>query len=117
VKTPVSSMLLILVASLFGSFGAAFLKSGAERLQFSFGALIRNYYLAAGIGLFVFSSYFFVLGVREGELSVLYPMVSLGYLWTLFLSRIFFGEPFTRGKIVGLGLVLAGIAMLGLGSR
>ena len=69
-KTPLSSMLLVLVASLFGSFGAACLKSGAERLHFSFGALIRNYYLAAGVGLFIFSSYFFVLGVREGELSV-----------------------------------------------
>ena len=116
-KTPLSSMLLMLVASLFGSFGAACLKSGAERLHFNFAALIRNYYLAAGVGLFIFSSYFFVLGVREGELSVLYPMVSLGYIWTLFLSRLFFGEPFTRAKIAGLALVLGGIVLLGIGNR
>ncbi len=44
-------------------------------------------------------------------------MVSLGYIWTLFLSRIFFGEPFTRGKIAGLAMVLAGIVLLGLGNR
>lgn len=116
-KTPVSSMMLMLVASLFGSFGAACLKSGAERLHFNVASLLRNYYLAAGIGLFLLSSYFFVLGVRDGELSVLYPMVSLGYIWTLFLSRIFFGEPFTRGKIAGLAMVLLGIVLLGLGNR
>lgn len=114
-KTPLSSMLLMLVASLFGSFGAACLKSGAERLRFNLRALATNYYLAAGIGLFVLSSYFFVLGVREGELSVLYPMVSLGYIWTLFLSRAFFGEPFTRSKVAGLALVLGGIVLLGFG--
>ncbi len=68
-KTPLSSMLLMLVASLFGSFGAAWLKSGAERLRFDRGALLRNYHLAAGVGLFLLSSYFFVLGVRRGELS------------------------------------------------
>lgn len=116
-KTPLSSMLLMLVASLFGSFGAACLKSGAERLQFSLRSLVKNYYLAAGVGLFVTSSYFFVLGVRDGELSVLYPMVSLGYIWTLFLSRAFFGEPFTRAKVMGLGLVLGGIMLLGMGNR
>jgi len=44
-------------------------------------------------------------------------MVSLGYIWTLFLSRIFFGEPFTRTKILGLALVLGGIVLLGAGNR
>ncbi|MCE5311191.1 MAG: EamA family transporter [Acidobacteriales bacterium] len=116
-KTPLSSMLLMLVASLFGSFGAACLKSGAERLQFNLVALIKNYYLAAGVGLYVLSSYFFVLGLRHGELSVLYPMVSLGYIWTLFLSRIFFGETFTKTKILGLAFVLFGIILLGAGNR
>ena len=32
-KTPVSSMLLVLVASFLGSFGAVFLKSGAQKLR------------------------------------------------------------------------------------
>ncbi len=44
-------------------------------------------------------------------------MVSLGYLWTLLWSRIFFKEPLNRGKFLGLALILVGVFFVGLGSR
>ena len=116
-KTPLSSMLLVLVASFIGSLGAVGLKSGAARLNWSLRALLANHSLTAGVALFLLSSYFFVLGVRHGELTILYPMISLGYIWTLLWSRLFFGEPFTRNKFLGLGMILAGIAILNLGNR
>jgi len=116
-KTPLASMGLVLTASLVGSFGAVFLKAGAGKLNQGLRYLILNTRLAVGVGLFVGSSYFYVLGVKRGELSVLYPMVSLGYVWTLFWSRLFFGEPITRNKIVGLTLILLGITLVGLGAR
>ncbi|HSB18122.1 MAG TPA: EamA family transporter [Bryobacteraceae bacterium] len=116
-KTPVSSMLLVLLASFIGSFGAVFLKSGAGRLHRQIRTLILNWRLALGVAMFLLSSFFFVLGIRRGELTILYPMVSLGYIWTLFWSRLFFGEPFTRNKFVGIGLILLGIAFLNLGNR
>ena len=116
-STPVSSMLWVLLSSFVGSFGAVFLKSGAGRLERNLRSLIVNWRLAAGVFAFLVSSYFFVLGVRQGELSVLYPMVSLGYIWTLVWSRLFFSEPLTRNKFAGLGLILLGIAFLGMGNR
>ena len=115
--TPVSSMLLVLLASFIGSFGAVLLKAGAGRLHRNLSSVVFNYPLAGGVFLFLLSSYFFVLGVRKGELTVLYPMVSLGYVWTLFWSRLFFGEPFTREKFLGLGMILTGIVMLAVGGR
>lgn len=114
--TPFSSMALVLLGSFVGSFGAVFLKAGSEQLRLGLLHLI-NWRLGAGIALFVGSSLFFVQGIRHGELSVLYPMVSLGYVWTLLWSRLFFGEPFTRGKFFGLGLILLGVFFVGLGSR
>jgi multidrug transporter EmrE-like cation transporter len=116
-KTPVSSMLLVLLASFIGSFGAVFLKLGAERLQLQLKSLLLNWRLAAGVAFFLLSSFFFVLGLRRGELTVLYPMVALGYIWTLFWSRLFFCEPFSRNKFLGIGLILAGIVLLNLGNR
>lgn len=115
--TPLSSMVLVLIASFIGSFGAVMLKSGAQRLSRGWQSILFNYHLAAGIALFVLSSAFYMLGVRNGELTILYPMVSLGYIWTLFWSRIFFGEPLTRSKFAGLALILVGIVFLGLGNR
>lgn len=116
-KTPASSMALILLASFIGSFGMVCLKAGAGRLHRNIESLIFNYRLAAGVALFLISSYFFVLGMRKGELTILYPMMSLGYLWTLVWSRVFFGEPLTRHKFVGIGLILSGILVLFAGNR
>lgn len=115
--TPLSSILLVFTAAFVGSFGAVFLKSGAGRLHRDPRTLILNWRLAAGVGLFLFSSIFYLMGIRKGELSILYPMVSLGYVFTLFWSRLFFGEPFTRNKFLGLGLILLGILLLGVGKQ
>ena len=110
--------MLVLGASFVGSFGAVFLKAGAGRLDRAhLATLFLNWQLALGILSFLGSSVLFVLGIREGELTVLYPMVSVGYIWTLLWARLFFGEPFTRNKFLGLALIIAGIVCLGLGTR
>lgn len=115
--TPLSSMLLVLLASFVGSFGAVYLKAGAGHLHRDLRTLVGNWRLALGVGFYLLSSFFFVLGVRRGELTVLYPMVSLGYIWTLLWSRLFFKEAMTRSKLLGVGLVLTGIVLLSLGGR
>lgn len=110
------SMSLVFAASVIGSFGAVFLKMGAARLDGSI-LSFANIRLIGGVAMFLVSSVFYGFGIRHGELSVLYPMVSLGYIWTLVWSKIFFNEPFTRGKFAGLGLILFGVFLVGLGSR
>jgi drug/metabolite transporter (DMT)-like permease len=110
-------MALVLAASFVGSFGAVFLKLGANHLHRNVLSLFINWRLAIGVVFFVASSLLYLKGIREGELTILYPMVSLGYVWTLFWSRLFFKEPFTRNKFLGLGLILLGIVFLGLSNR
>jgi multidrug transporter EmrE-like cation transporter len=106
----------VLFASLIGSFGAVFLKLGAAHLNRGFRYIV-NWQLGFGVALFLGSSVPFVMGVRHGELSVLYPMVSLGYVWTLFWSKIFFDEPITKAKLGALAMILAGIVCIGVGGR
>jgi drug/metabolite transporter (DMT)-like permease len=115
--TPASSIAWVIFASFIGSLGAVGLKAGAKNLQLSITALAANWRLHAGVAGYLISWVFFVLGVKKGDLSILYPMVSLSYIWTLFWSKWFFGEPLTRGKFAALGLILAGVALLGLGNR
>jgi drug/metabolite transporter (DMT)-like permease len=116
-NTPLSSILLILVSSLIGSFGAVFLKLGADHGKAGISGLLTNYRLATGIALYLLSSVFFVMGVSRGELTILYPMVSLGYIWALVWSRIFFHEVITLNKLCGLGLVVAGVICINLGKN
>ena len=114
--TPVSSILLVLLASLIGSFGAVFLKMGAEKLKLGLRYAL-NWKLLMGIGLFLGSSVPFIIGVRHGELSVLYPMVSAGYICTMFWSKLFFNEPITKLKIGALAMILVGIVCISAGGR
>ena len=116
-KTPVSSIVLVLIGSFIGSFGAVFLKAGSHGLSRDLKSFLFNWRLLAGIFFFLLSSVFFVMGVKHGELTILYPLVSLGYIWTLIWSRIFFKEPLTRTKFIGLGTILFGIVLLNLGNR
>lgn len=113
--TPLSAMGLVLAGSVVGSFGAVFLKLGAEKLKLGIMHII-SWQSFAGVAFYVASSFLFVAGVRKGELSVLYPMVSLGYVCTLFWSRIFFNERITSQKAVALGLIVFGICLIGLGA-
>jgi multidrug transporter EmrE-like cation transporter len=117
VTTPLSAILLVFSAAFIGSFGAVFLKWGAGRLTLDVRALLTNWRLATGIALYLISFVFYYLGLQRGELSVLFPMVSFGYIWTLLWSRIFFHEPFTRLKFTGIALILAGLCVLRLGSH
>lgn len=113
--TPVSSMLLVLSASVIGSFAAVFLKMGSERLRHGL-RYIFSFQLAFGIFLFVASSVPFLMGIKHGELSVLYPMVSFSYVLTLFWSKIFFKEKITAGKVGAIAVILGGLVCIGLGA-
>ena len=108
-------MVLVFVASVIGSLAAVLLKYGADRLTKPY--IKASGWLGSGIVLFCISSVFYVWGLKDGSLTVLYPMVSLGYVWTLVWSRLFFGEPFNRHKIAGLALVLLGVFCIGLGNE
>lgn len=78
-------------------------------------ALLKNWKLALGLSLYLLSTVFFIKGLSRGEVSVLYPLVSVAYLWTAIWGKLFFGESMTRAKLVGLALIIVGCVLLGLG--
>ena len=113
--TQMSSIVLVNVASFIGSLGAVGLKAGAKNLKLTIPGIATNWKLHAGIAGYLFSSVFFMIGLKHGDLSVLYPMVSVGYMWTMLWGKLLFDEPLTRAKCGALALILAGVGLLGLG--
>ncbi len=106
----------ISVGTFIGSFGALFLKIGAGHLSGGLAGLIKNWRLALGVFLYLLSSVFYVIGVSKGDLSALYPMVSVGSIWTLMWSKLILGESITRTKIMAVAIILAGCIVLAIGS-
>jgi drug/metabolite transporter (DMT)-like permease len=109
---PLSSVMWVMTGSVIGSLGAVGLKAGAHRLEFNIRGLVTNWELILGGLGYALSTVFFVAGLRHGELSVLYPMVSVGYIWSTLWSKIFFKEPITKVKIVALAVILCGVGLL-----
>jgi drug/metabolite transporter (DMT)-like permease len=114
--TPFSAMASVMFGSMIGSLGAVGLKSGAARLKKSLIGLITNWRLIAGIGGYMVSSLFYMNGMGHGQLSVIYPLVALGNIWTLVCSKVFFGEKITRPKYIALALIIVGVSLIGIGN-
>ena len=62
-----------------------------------------------GFALFVVTGFFMVIGYRFGELSVLQPILSLGFVFSLILGKLFLHEVHSVTKYVGIFLILAGV--------
>ena len=107
---------LILIATVLGGFGSIYLKKGAERLEFKLKRLLSNRELLYGMVLYGVSSLFFIVGLKGGELSVLYPLVALSYVWISLLSVKILKEQMDFWKWAGVVLIVLGVGLIGIGS-
>ena len=78
-------------------------------------ALASNLPLIAGYALYAVFCLMMILALRQGELSVIYPIISLAYIWVTVLSYFIFHETVNSLKLIGIFSVIVGVAMLGRG--
>lgn len=65
-----------------------------------------------GFMLFGMSSVIWLSVISKSELSSAYPMVSIGYIITLFLSKVFLNEQVGIFKILGTVLIVCGVIFI-----
>ena len=73
--------------------------------------------LFAGYALYGVSTVLLILALRHGELSLLYPVFTLTYVWVTALSVIIFHDTMNPFKLAGITVIIAGVAVLGRASR
>ena len=73
--------------------------------------------LFAGYCLYGLSTILLVLALRDGELSILYPVISLTFAWVTILSVIIFHDTMNTFKIAGIVVIIIGVGVLGTDSR
>ena len=112
--TSLWSMVLAIIVTFVGTIAALCLKLGADKFSISPVKLIRNYKLLLGFLLYGISSLLFILALKGGELSVLYPLLSVGYIWISLASVKFLKEKMTAIKWAGILLIIGGVSMIGL---
>ena len=111
VLTLICTTFLTSTAQLLYKFGINSMKS------FNFISLITNYYLIGGIILYVIGGTLMIVAFRGGDLSVLYPIIATGFIWVSILSVHFLNESMNLLKWTGVLGIVAGIILIGFGSR
>ena len=67
--------------------------------------------------LYIVGGILIIVALRGGEVSVLYPIIATSYIWVSFLSIYFLGEVMNAYKWLGVISIIAGIALIGYGSK
>lgn len=106
-KTSIKSILLVILFTFIVTIAQLFMKKGAIINFF-------NIYIFLGLAFYGLATLIFVIALKGGELSVLYPIISLGFVWVAITSFIFFNELFTYNKVIGIILIIGGVSLLGV---
>jgi multidrug transporter EmrE-like cation transporter len=113
---------LVFCCTLFNAAGQILIKHGANSLAnadllTTILGLVRNPFLIFGFGLYGVSLIFLVTALREGELSVLYPVIALSYVWVTILSVALFHESINSFKLIGISTIVLGVVVIGRGKK
>lgn len=81
-----------------------------EKVLFILRLLLNPWVLSSFIAAFL-ASLSWMAAMTKFPLSFAYPFTSLSFILVMFLSSIFFYEPITRAKALGMGLIILGIVI------
>lgn len=117
-----SSFLLVLFSVFMAATGQVVLKLGASRLgslflsrQEIFHDIIRVVTTPQVLLSFLFYAagfFTWVKALTKEDLSYVYPMASLSYVFMLLYSHFLLKEPITAGKFIGVLLIIAGVVFI-----
>ena len=110
-------MALVFACTILGAGAQILMKIGMAHFQPDVIALLTNVPLIAGYTLYGINTLMLVLALKDGELSMLYPIIALTYVWVTLLSYTLLSEPPNVYKNVGITTIVIGVAVLGRGGK
>ena len=117
-----ASWALILTGVLLNAAAQLLLKAGTNAVgQFEFSAqnivpigmkLAFEPHIAGGVACYVVSLVVWIMGLSRAEVSIAYPMLSIGYVLNAVAAWYLFGESLTAQKLVGIAFIVAGVFLV-----
>lgn len=116
------SLGLVFCCTLLGAAAQVLMKSGAGHVSHPglAGVLVGMFtdpWLFSGYALYGVSTLLLILALRDGQLSLLYPVIALTYVWVTLASLVFFREAINPYKLTGIAIIIMGVAVLGRSSQ
>jgi multidrug transporter EmrE-like cation transporter len=113
------SFSLVMTGVLLNAAAQLLLKSGTNAVGvFEFAAqnvapigwkLATQPYILSGIGCYVVSVVVWILALSRVEVSIAYPMLSIGYVVNALAAWYLFGEAVTPLRLAGIGIIVLGV--------
>ena len=69
-------------------------------------------HIAGGIGCYVVSVVVWILALSRVEVSIAYPMLSVGYVVNAIAAYYLFGEAVTPARLIGIGVIILGVFLV-----
>lgn len=112
--TRLQSVGLVFICTVLGAAAQVLMKIGGTQLQhFEVARIVTDLPLIAGYALYGVNTVLLMLALRDGELSLLYPVIALTYVWVTILSVFFFHEEVNLMKVAGIAVIMGGVVILG----
>jgi multidrug transporter EmrE-like cation transporter len=111
------AVLLVFACTVLGAAAQILMKIGMTHFKPDPVALATNVPLVSGYVLYGLNTLMLVLALKDGELSMLYPIIALTYVWVTLLSYLLLREPPNLYKNIGIATIVMGVAVLGRGGR
>ena len=108
-----TSILLVFTCTILGAAAQLLIKTGMSHFSPHLLALATNLPLIAGYTLYGINTLMMVLALKNGEMSMLYPIIALTYVWTTLASYTVLGEPSNVYKNLGIVTIVLGVAVMG----
>ncbi|WP_233252888.1 MULTISPECIES: EamA family transporter [unclassified Geobacillus] len=106
----IKSWLLLIVMTLLGALGGYYLKKAASQ-RIGFHISFLSFFAAGGL-LYGISAILNIIVLQQLPYTVVFPLTSITYIWTLLLSAILLKETITRQKIIGVLFIIVGSIFL-----
>jgi len=113
---------LILFGVLLNAFAQLLLKAGVRQIghfEFSMAnawpvasSLATNYPVLGGLTCYVVSVVVWILALSRVEVSIAYPMLSIGYVVNAGLAWFLFGEAVGPQRLAGIAVIIVGVIIV-----
>lgn len=118
-----STFAFIISGVLLNAFAQLLLKAGTNSLGGAIHVTAQNWFatgikvftqlpILAGLACYVISLVVWIIGLSRTDVTIAYPMLSLGYVVSAAGAWMFLGETVSLQRLLAIGVIMVGVALL-----
>jgi drug/metabolite transporter (DMT)-like permease len=118
-----TTFLFIITGVLLNAFAQVLLKAGTNALGGAIHVTAQNWFstgikvftqipILAGLACYGISLIVWIIGLSRTDVTIAYPMLSLGYVVSAVGAWMFLGETISLQRLLAIGVIMVGVALL-----